>query len=681
MATSLSKCLGLSLALSLLLACGAAAEGLPELRPDFGAPDEPARWQGRGGQWEFEAGLLRQNKADEYWNVNLRSGEVADFSLSVRCRMLEINESYAAAGYLVVAFRAQNTQQYYCVHLRRVGDLSLLEYASAPTAGRSVWQIMDKPYRLTPDELALNAWYRVDVDAAGPILKARAYPDGQAPPDWQLQVDLNSPLEIDHAGERAFLCGLIGLGTSNCRAEFADHLVVQPRLARVLLQRPQVRLAEKARRLAASLRTAEERRTLAPIRQAIDDLGREIGTYETLDEPLYRKTEVRLESLDKRLSSLRRRVFIARGGLRAACTYANFLSLPAYKANLHCHTRHSDGSAFCDDMARRYEELGFRILAMSDHDAYGDQDGGVYYPEFQKDQVVHDWDGDGVLHETREYRSGVEAYVRDYSKPGPEWVTRNWQLYRPGEFVVFNSLESSFGHPHCNCIEPPPGRIPRPREGLGFVKWCKDNGGVVFLNHPGVFAANPTTFLDGPETQTVDGLEVMNGCTARDNRKGNNPHGRLGFAEDVWDQYLNEGRQLWGFANDDAHAADPAVFCGPASAWNVVWAKELTKASVLDSLRHGAFYATCGVEVDRIEITAETLTVHSPNATHIAVIGDGGRELVRVDGQEIRYRLDGSEEWLRVKLWNDTIAHPGESAQYVQQAWLQPILVDRLLER
>ena len=48
MATSLSKCLGLSLALSLLLACGAAAEGLPELRPDFGAPDEPARWQGRG---------------------------------------------------------------------------------------------------------------------------------------------------------------------------------------------------------------------------------------------------------------------------------------------------------------------------------------------------------------------------------------------------------------------------------------------------------------------------------------------------------------------------------------------------------------------------------------------------------------------------------------------------------
>jgi hypothetical protein len=40
----------------------------------------------------------------------------------------------------------------------------------------------------------------------------------------------------------------------------------------------------------------------------------------------------------------RRQMLINRGGLRAACAYADFVGQPQYKANLHCHTWHSDGS-------------------------------------------------------------------------------------------------------------------------------------------------------------------------------------------------------------------------------------------------------------------------------------------------------------------------------------------------
>ena len=115
----------------------------------------------------------------------------------------------------------------------------------------------------------------------------------------------------------------------------------------------------------------------------------------------------------------RREALIAEGGLRAACTYADFTTLPQHKANLHCHTRHSDGNLFCEEMARWYEEHGYEIVALTDHDAYGDQDGGVRFPDLQNDQVVHDWDGDGVLHDDNDYGSGVEAYVRDYDAPAP----------------------------------------------------------------------------------------------------------------------------------------------------------------------------------------------------------------------------------------------------------------------
>lgn len=382
------------------------------------------------------------------------------------------------------------------------------------------------------------------------------------------------------------------------------------------------------------------------------------------------------EAREARLQAL-----IARGGLRAACTYADYLSLPQYKANLHCHSRHSDGSRYCDQVAQWYREHGYQVLAITDHDAYGDQDGGIAPGELQSDDVVHDWDGDGVLHETRETRSGVEAYVRDYSAPSPEWVPREWNLSRPGEFIILNGLEASFGHPHMNAVGCPSGRIPRPREGFGFIDWCQGNGGVVFLNHPAGWNARPEKLYDHPDISRANGLEVMNGFLSRDNRRGNNTDGSPGFAEGLWNGCLDAGKLLWGFANDDAHTTDTTHFAGAGSAWNMIWARELTGPAILESLRNGAFYATCGIIIDEVTIGVDVLTVRSSNATHIEVIGDGGRVLGHVDASEMEYRLRGDERWIRVVLWNDTMCFPEPEPQFPQKAWMQPIMLERLLEQ
>lgn len=656
-----------------------AAEPFGRRAVNFDAEGEPARWQGRGGEWEFGDGLLRQQKADEYWNILLRSGDVADFDLSVRCRMIEIHESYEAAGYIVVAFRAQGTGNYYSVHLRRVGDVNLVEWASPPSPERRVWQLMGRAHNLGLERVPLEQWWRVEVRARGLRLQARAYPDGEDAPDWQVSADLSRDLPIDHTGEHAHVGGAIGLGTSNCRAEFAD-LAMDVHPSPLALQRRVHERMARARRLLSAAQQEAEAAAVREAIQALEDLAADLGAVEELDGERHAQFEGRLEGLDARLAQARLALLLARGGLRAACTWADYVDLTQYKANLHSHTRHSDGSLFCDAMAARYEELGYHILAMTDHDAYGDQDGGVHHPHFQKDQEVHDWDGDGVLHPEREYRSGVEAYVRDYDAAAPDWVPRNWKLNRPGEFVVLNGMESSFGHHHTNVIEPPTGAIPRPREGYGFIDWTHGNDGLVFVVHPSDWNHTPGRILDHPEMRKVDGIEVMNGFTARDNRRGDNPDGAKGFAEPLWDACLDAGKRLWGFANDDAHNGNLEHFAGPGSAWNMVWARELTKDAVMDALRNGAFYATCGIEVDRVEVTAERLVVHSPNATHIAVIGDGGRTLLEVEGGTLTYELSGGESWVRVKLWNDTICYPEEESRYVQQAWLQPIMLDSLLD-
>lgn len=654
------------------------AQPLGRWAVDFDAEGEAERWQGRGGDWEFGDGVLRQNKADEYRNILLRSGDVADFDLSVRCRMLEVHEAYEAAGYLVVAFRARGINNFYSVHLRSIGDVNLLEWASPPSPERRVWQLMGRAHNLGVGRIPPNEWWRVEVRATGLSLHARAYPDGEPAPDWQVSADLSRDLPIDHAGDSAHVSGAIGLGTSNARVEFAD-LVVDARPSALALQRHVDERMARAQRLLNAAGEAEAETAREAIR-ALDELAAQLGALEELTEAQHAQFMERLEALDAPLAEARLAVLLARGGLRAACTWADYVDLPQYKANLHCHTRHSDGALFCDEMAARYEELGYHILAMTDHDAYGDQDGGVLYPHFQNDQEVHDWDGDGVLHPEREYRSGVEAYVRDYDAPAPPWVPRNWKLNRPGEFVVLNGMESSFGHQHTNVIEPPTGAIPRPREGYGFIDWTHGNDGIVFVVHPSNWNDTPERILDHPEMRKVDGIEVMNGFLARDNRQGDNPDGAKGFAEPLWDACLDAGKRLWGFANDDAHNGNLDHFAGPASAWNMVWARELTKDAVMDSLRNGAFYASCGIEVDRVEITAERLTVRSPNATHIAVIGDGGQTLLEVEGGTLTYELTGRESWVRVKLWNDTICYPEEDARYVQQAWLQPIMLDSLLD-
>lgn len=380
--------------------------------------------------------------------------------------------------------------------------------------------------------------------------------------------------------------------------------------------------------------------------------------------------------------AIRRKELIARGGIKAACTYKDFLSYDQFKANLHCHSFHSDGSQYCDETAEWYIKHGYQVLSITDHDAYGDQDGGVVKTKkFQSDTIVHDWDGDGISHETWEYRSGNEVYVRDYSKPAPAWVPRNWKLEQPGKFIIINGIEYSFGHPHINSINHPAGKNIRPRESYKFIDYTHENKGLVFVNHQGGWNTRPEKIFKDPDLSKLDGLEVMNGFTARDNRDGKNSDGAPGFAEPLWDGCLNAGLRLWGFANDDMHnlGQKGENFAGPGSAWNMIMAKKLTRESLMEALRAGAFYGTCGIKVDKIKVTPESITVSSSNATHIKVVGDGGRILMQVDASSATYTLKGDEKWIRIVLWNDIICYPDEGPKFPQKAWLQPIMLDQLL--
>jgi hypothetical protein len=279
------------------------------------------------------------------------------------------------------------------------------------------------------------------------------------------------------------------------------------------------------------------------------------------------------------------------------------------------------------------------------------------------------------------YGSGQEAYVRDYSRPAPSWSAADWLLNKEYRFILLNGVEYSFGHPHLNVINHPVGRISRPRESYDLINYGHNNRALVFLNHMAEWNRFPQRVYNDQYLKNIDGLEVMNGFAARENISGYNPYGLSGIAEGLWDGCLNSGLRIWGTANDDAHNLGQygIDYATAGCCWNMIWAKELTRSAVIEAIKAGAFYASCGITISDVNVGEDSIKVSSPNATHIRVVGDHNRILMEVNDSTATYLMRGDEEWIRIVLWNDTIVYPNERSKFPKRAWLQPIMVGRLL--
>jgi hypothetical protein len=149
------------------------------------------------------------------------------------------------------------------------------------------------------------------------------------------------------------------------------------------------------------------------------------------------------------------------------------------------------------------------------------------------------------------------------------------------------------------------------------------------------------------------GIEIYNGII--DFLEGES------LATDRWDRLLSHGIRAWGYANDDTHQA-PEI----GRAWNVVQAVEPTVPAIFDALRAGRFYASTGVEIERVEIDRAAFFVRAPNAQRIVFRGAWGRVLMIVDACDAVYVADGSDGgYVRAECLG-----AGGQAAWTQPAWV-----------
>lgn len=232
--------------------------------------------------------------------------------------------------------------------------------------------------------------------------------------------------------------------------------------------------------------------------------------------------------------------------------------------------------------------------------------------------------------------------------------TLTWPIAGPDGLVLIPGLEVA-GGPHILAVnvERPIGKD---QSRQAVIDEAVAAGGIAVLNHPNWgfdFNHFPQDQLEALRGHV--GIEIYNGVV--DALEGS------ALATDRWDQLLSRGLHAWGFAHDDLH--DERLF---ARGWLMAQVTERTRDGVIEALRRGRFYASTGVDIRRITVRADTISIEAPRAQRIRFIGAWGRLLHEADDWEAGYRIGGREgDYVRI----ECLGRGGRCA------WSQPIYIVR----
>ncbi len=298
-----------------------------------------------------------------------------------------------------------------------------------------------------------------------------------------------------------------------------------------------------------------------------------------------------------------------------------------FKGNTHTHTTESDGDSSPEYVVGWYRDHGYAFLVLSDHNTL----------------------------------TGTEEF---------EYLTNEGFLLIPGEEVT-----SAFENRpvHVNGLNLP--RLVEPRTGESLVATIQNNvdavrevEGVPHINHPNFGWSFGAEELAQVENDRL--LEIFNGHPTVHNDGGGGSPGM----EEIWDVLLTGGKRIYGIAVDDAHhfqgefSADRA---NPGRGWVSVLARDLEANQLMESLEAGRFYASTGVEIERLTVTPDRFAIEvraRGNERYTTeFIGDGGRVLRVVHGTSVDYRLDDDVTYVRAVV-RGSRGH---------RAWIQPVFVAR----
>ena len=320
-----------------------------------------------------------------------------------------------------------------------------------------------------------------------------------------------------------------------------------------------------------------------------------------------------------------------------------------YRGNTHAHTLNSDGDTPADGVVRWYREHGYHFTFITDHE-----------------------------------------FITDVAP-------LNAMLGAAGKFLVISGQEvtqrvADAGHPdgwrqaHVNALGVT--RVVRPvgdrniATGMSIadtyarhIPAIRAAAGVAQVNHPNFrWSVRLQDMLNLPDSTL---LEIWNAHVLVNNLGGSDSAGNaFPSHEAVWDSLLSRGKVIFGVADDDSHSFHPVDAenpdaTRPGRAWIMVRADTLTPDAIVRALSRGDFYSSTGVTLRSYSADASEIRLEIAPASDrrflIEFIGNGGRVLASATGTTARYRLTGSERYVRVRVTDSG----------GRRAWTQPVMLRR----
>ena len=314
----------------------------------------------------------------------------------------------------------------------------------------------------------------------------------------------------------------------------------------------------------------------------------------------------------------------------------NFDTFKAYKADLHCHTTFSDGSNPLPDMVERHYELGFDILAITDHGTnfYGYiEQKNHYLPAMKVISLVKNGFMDGTALKVSGTAKNGNAYNVDFSFYGDEYYTQTMPDSSKGQDMLavpfgIENNPTSFNNAHVNSwfVEYGHGYLGGTSDYATPIKAVQELGGLSVINHPGEYtnardeiytadAYNKDNAVYNYKINMFENLLLDNStCIGIDiNSKGD---ARTRFDRKLWDIMLKDivpyGRNVLAIATSDAHNLGIVD-----SGYTMHYLSENTSANLKANMAQGGFFAGSKYVGNYDELAAvrdEAAAIQTPEA-------------------------------------------------------------------
>lgn len=251
-----------------------------------------------------------------------------------------------------------------------------------------------------------------------------------------------------------------------------------------------------------------------------------------------------------------------------------------YQAMLHAHTLYSDGTMDVKDVVEEYYRLGYDILAITDH--------GVVNKGWNRVPEVLDLVG------YNQYINDFEPMSQErYEEITIEGAGRDGRPMLDVPYgIELNALVVRKNHVNGFFVDYGNGILGQEEDYETVIAGNSAAGGITFINHPGDFiAANKENGRAEDYNQLkvfIDPLMKYDSCVGIEIFNLRDTTDRADRI--LWDTILQytipQGKNVWGFANDDSHALDDIDVTR-----DIMLMPELSNEALRTAMENGTFFA------------------------------------------------------------------------------------------